>query len=421
MSVGFDIERFHREAVETDSTTNVGPMRDLLVATLDRAGTEPSVDELGNVLATTGASDHEAAATATGTHLVLNTHIDTVPPHLPYERREKPPGDERIDGTGGGLTGDVLCGRGACDAKGPLAALVDAFLTVEPTEGAVTLAVSIDEETTQTGGAHLADTLDADGYIVGEPTGLDVCTAAKGQFEGTVTIHGESAHAADPGSGANAIRAAAPILQAMESYDNNETRSASEQSSSVDRDPTDQSSGQRQRDDGGGSDQHGVEGPAVHETLGHPILTPSMVDGGEATNQVPAECTITFDRRSVPPETSDEFPEALEAHLSQWLPESMSVAVELIRPDTPFPDAFATDHDAELVRTLQNASGGAVRPFEAATEASYFADHGPTVVFGPGVLSDEVGAVAHSKREYVRLSAVRAAARAVRETVERLL
>ena len=383
MSVGFDLERFHREAVETDSTDDVGPMRDLLVATLDRAGHTPAVDDLGNVIATTGAADPDAATTE-GTHLVLNTHIDTVPPHLPYERREAPPGDEEITGDGGGLTGDIICGRGSCDAKGPLAALVEAFLTVEPADGAVTLAVSIDEETTQTGGAHLAETLDADGYIVGEPTGLDVCTAAKGQFEGTVTIHGESGHAAAPGSGENAIRAAAPILQAMESFDE-------------------------------------TEGPEMHETLGRPILTPSMVEGGEATNQIPAECTITFDRRSVPPETSDEFPAALERHLSEWLPESMSLEVALIRPDTPFPDAFATDHDADLVRALQNASGGAVRPFEAATEASYFAENGPTVVFGPGVLSDDVGAVAHSKREYVRLSEIRAAARAVRETVERLL
>ncbi|MDS0257996.1 M20 family metallopeptidase [Haloarcula sp. S1CR25-12] len=400
MSVGFDLTAFHRTAVETDSTADVGPMRDLLVATLDRAGVTPSVDDLGNVVATVGASDPDAAAAADGTHLVLNTHIDTVPPHLPYERREQPPGDERIDGTGparsasdsqaaqprdsDGLTGDVVCGRGSCDAKGPLAALLDAFLTVEPDAGAVTLAVSIDEETTQTGGAHLAETIDADGYIVGEPTGLDVCTAAKGQFEGTVTIHGESAHAADPGSGLNAVRAAAPILQAMESYDE-------------------------------------TKGPDDHETLGRPILTPSMVEGGEATNQIPAECTITFDRRSVPPETSEEFCGALETHLSQWLPGSMSLDVALIRPDTPFPEAFATDEDAELVQLLGAASGGAVRPFEAATEASYFAPHGPTVVFGPGVLTDEVGAVAHSKREYVRLSEVRTAARAVRETVARLV
>lgn len=155
----FDVEAFHREAVETDSTAEVGPMRDLLVATLDRAGADPTVDDLGNVVATTGATDPDAAAASGGTHLLLNTHIDTVPPHLPYERREDPPGDEEIDGTGGGLTGDIICGRGACDAKGPLAALLDAFLTVDPHQGALTLAVSIDEETTHRPGAHTSPRL----------------------------------------------------------------------------------------------------------------------------------------------------------------------------------------------------------------------------------------------------------------------
>ncbi|KZX48220.1 M20 family metallopeptidase [Haloarcula hispanica] len=375
--MAFDIPSFHRQAVETPSHERVDDMRSLLVDTLEDAGEYPEVDDLGNVVASRGDTD--------GTHILLNTHIDTVPPHLPYERRTEPPGpDETVDGTGGDGDGDIVCGRGACDAKGPLAALLDAFLTVTPDDGRVTLAISTDEETTQTGGAHLADTVGADGYIVGEPTGLDVCTAARGQFEGTVTIHGESAHAADPGSGHNAIRAAAPVLQAMESYDDK-------------------------------------KGPGEHETLGYPILTPSMVEGGEATNQVPAECIITFDRRSVPPETSESFCADLQAHLEQWLPESMDLTVDLIRPDTPFPEAFATDTDAELVRTLQEASGGGVRQFGAATEASYFASNGPTVVFGPGDLSDEMGAVAHSKREYVRLSEVRTAARAVRETVERLV
>ncbi|KAA9398576.1 M20/M25/M40 family metallo-hydrolase [Haloarcula sp. CBA1130] len=375
--MAFDIPSFHRQAVETPSHESVDEMRSLLVDTLEDAGEYPEIDDLGNVVVSRGDDD--------GTHILLNTHIDTVPPHLPYERRTEPPGvDEAVDGTGGDGEGDIVCGRGACDAKGPLAALLDAFLTVTPDNGRVTLAISTDEETTQTGGAHLADTIDADGYIVGEPTGLDVCTAARGQFEGTVTIHGESAHAADPGSGHNAIRAAAPVLQAMESYDEK-------------------------------------KGPGEHETLGHPILTPSMVEGGEATNQVPAQCTITFDRRSVPPETSESFCADLQAHLEQWLPDSMELSVDLIRPDTPFPEAFATDTDAALVRTLQEASGGGVRQFGAATEASYFASNGPTVVFGPGDLSDEIGAIAHSKREYVRLPEVRTAARAVRETVERLV
>jgi len=404
--MAFDIETFHRDAVATPSHESVDEMRESLVDTLSAAGIGTTVDDLGNVVASrtpAGVDADPQTAAETDHHVLLNTHIDTVPPHLPYERRAEPPGlDGTVDGSGDEGSGDVVCGRGACDAKGPLAALLDAFLTVTPETGAVTLAISVDEETTQTGGAHLAETIDADAYIVGEPTGLDVCTAARGQFEGTVTIHGESAHAADPGSGQNAIRAAAPILQAMESYDERGAQSASDAAS-------------------GDGDEPRADGPAEHDVLGRPILTASMIEGGEATNQVPAECTITFDRRSVPPETSAEFCEQFEAHLSEWLPESMGLSVDLIRPDTPFPEAFATDTDAEIVRTLREASGGAVRPFDAATEASYFAKHAPTVVFGPGDLSDDIGAVAHSKREYVRLSEVRAAARAVRETVERLV
>jgi len=364
--VHFDIDTFHREAIETPSHDGVDEMREFLAETLASAGHEATVDEAGNVLATRGADEREPSG---ATHLVLNTHIDTVPPHVPYE---------------GDPDADVVWGRGACDAKGPLAALLSAFLRADVGDGRLTLAITPDEETLQTGSGHLKETISADGYIVGEPTDLDVCTAARGQFEGTVTIRGESAHASDPSDGLNAIRAAAPIMQAMESY----------------------------------SDRHG---PGEHETLGFPTLTPSMIEGGEAPNQIPAECTITFDRRSVPPERSSEFAPRLEEQLAQWLPEGMHVEVSLVRPDTPFPEAFETDADAGLVQTLAAESGGEVRPFGAATEAAHFAPDAPTVVFGPGVLADEEGAVAHSEREYVHRSDVHAAADAVERTVEQLL
>jgi len=360
--VSYDIEAFHREAVETASHESVEEMRNLLVETLREADLGPSVDEDGNVLASKGAVSEDA-----GRHLVLNTHVDTVPPHLPYER-----------------DGDTVRGRGACDAKGPLAALLEAFLTVDPTEDRLTLAVTPDEETTQTGAAALAPRLDADGYIVGEPTDLDVCVAARGQFEGEVVLRGESGHASDPADGANAIRAAAPVLQAMESYDE-------------------------------------THGPGSHEQLGAPTLTQTLIEGGEAANQIPGECRITFDRRSVPPEDTDEFLTTLQSHIEGWLTDAFEVTVDLARPGMPHPSAFATDPDAELVRTLADASGGEIRPFGAATEASYFAADAPTVVFGPGVLADEEGPVAHSDREYVRVPDVEAAASAVRDAVETLV
>ena len=392
--MSFDALEFHERAVRTESHESVEQMRALLVETLEAGGADPVVDEAGNTLATRTADGFEAGDEAVesddGTHIVLNTHIDTVPPHVPFAEREG---------------GNVVEGRGACDAKGPLAALVDAFLTagVAEEDARLTIAVTPDEETVQTGAAHLAGTLDADGFVVGEPTGLDVCNAARGQYEGTVTITGSAAHAATPGSGANAIRAIAPILQAMEAYDERgEARSGSESSSGDETEP-------RER------------GPSEHESLGRPTLTPTVVEGGEASNQVPEQCVLTFDRRPVPPETPEEFRAGLQDHLSQWVPTGMDLAVGFADRETPFLTAFATDPDDPLVETLARTSGGEVRPFGAATEASYFAEAAPTVVFGPGDLADHEGAVVHSEREYVRREEVRAAARAVRDAVDSLL
>ncbi|MCU4741866.1 M20 family metallopeptidase [Natronoglomus mannanivorans] len=366
----FDLERFHAEAVQTPSHHEEGveEMRALLCETLREAGHEPRVDELGNVLASRGLEegDDDLEDERDDPHLVLNTHIDTVAPHVPYER-----------------DGDVVRGRGACDAKGPLAALLATFCRVEPTEGRLTLAITSDEETLQTGAEHLQNTLSADGYIVGEPTDLDVCIAARGQCEGTVTVRGESGHAASVPAENNAVYATARVLAALERYDED-------------------------------------AGPDADPVLGAPKLTATMLEAGEASNRVPERCRVTFDRRSVPPETSDSFRETLQAYLEEQFPD-VELAVDLIRPDTPFPDAFVTDSEDELVQILQAESGGDVRAFGAATEASYFAKDAPTVVFGPGVLADDEGAVAHAEREYVRLEDVERAGDIVTETVRRIV
>jgi len=397
--MGFDALAFHERAVETPSHESVAEMRALLVETLADEGADPVVDGAGNVLATRTPGGYERGAVVTdesadstpvdgddGTHLVLNTHVDTVSPHVPYGEREG---------------GAVVEGRGACDAKGPLAALVDAFLVAGVESGRLTLAVTPDEERSQAGAAHLAGTLGADGFVVGEPTGLDVCHAARGQFEGSVTVQGTSAHAGTPGEGDNAVRALAPMLQALETYDEREARSASGGASGDDEEPRGRS-------------------PDEHESLGRPTLTPTMVEGGETPNQVPAEATVTFDRRSVPPESAPGFRADLEKHLSGWVADAMGLRVDL-ESDEPYLEAFATDPDEALVRALADASGGAVRTFGAATEASLFAAHAPVAVFGPGVLADERGAVAHSDREYVRRADIERAAAAVRATVTTVL
>jgi acetylornithine deacetylase len=371
----FDPIDFLEAAVRIDSSADVTEMREFLVETLADHGVGATVDDAGNTLAT-----RESSAPEDGPHVVLNTHIDTVQPHVPFARDDDGAGAGA--GAGESADADVIRGRGSCDAKGPLAALLAGFLACEPARGRLTLAVTPDEETLSLGADALD--LDADAYVVGEPTGLDVCTAAKGRFQGTVTLSGVAAHAAEPGSGVNAVAGLEGTLRAIRTFDSTDA--------SPDPDPQ----------------------------LGGPTLTPTTVAGGEATNQVPSEAELVVDRRSVPPETAEGFRSALESHVRESVSDEVGVEFDLTDRESPFLEAFSTDPDAAVVQALQSASGGEIRPFGAATEASYFAPV-PTVVFGPGVLADEAGAVAHAEREYVRVSAVRRASEAVASALAELL
>ncbi|AHG03236.1 succinyl-diaminopimelate desuccinylase [Halobacterium sp. DL1] len=352
----FDPLSFHETAVQTPSHEDVTEMRELLCETLRDHGQDPDVDDGGNVLASRE-SGHP--------HVVLNTHIDTVPPHVGFSRE-----------------GDVVRGRGACDAKGPLAALLAAFLAVDPTEGRVTLAITPDEET-DSNGAHALD-LDADAYIVGEPTDLAACTSARGRFQGTVELTGMGAHAASPDEGVNAVAALESTLAAIRTFD-------------------------------------AERGPDEHPELGPPTLTPTVVSGGDAANRVPDRSELVVDRRTVPPESQEEFFAGFEAHVRDAVDESVGADVHPVDRDTPFLEAFDTPDDADVVRAMVAAGAGDPRPFGAATEASYFAAEAPTVVFGPGVLADDDGPVAHAQREYVRRSDVRRAAEILTEAVGSLV
>jgi acetylornithine deacetylase len=393
-SPSFDPVSFLERAVRTPSHESVDETRELVVEALDRSGVESVVVAGGCVLA-----EKRSPAPDAGPDLVLNTHLDTVTPHVPFERAEAS-GDERGGAASAGPSTEVIRGRGACDAKGPLAALLSGFLAAEPERGRLTLALTPDEEALSLGAAALTgrlpgteDRLDGDLFLVGEPTGLDACTAAKGRFQGTVELSGVAAHAAEL-AGANAVAAAEGALAAVRTFDDD-------------------------------ADEH--------PQLGAPKLTPTVIEGGGATNQVPADCAITVDRRSVPPETAEGFRSSLAAAVRARAPDDVAVEVALTDRESPFFEAFSTDPSHELVETVANAAraaadstglpadrGGAARPFGAATEASYFAP-APTVVFGPGDLADDAGAVAHSEREYVRIREVEAAAATVERAIAGLL
>jgi len=151
----------------------------------------PVVDERFNVFARPPGVDAPA--------LVFSTHIDTVPPFLP----------SREDG-------ENIYGRGACDAKGIIAAQVAACERLRATGSPVGLLFLVGEER-DSQGAKVAN-LSPRGsrfLINGEPTDNRIATASKGALRVELTAHGRMAHSAYPQLGESAIDKLLDALQAI--------------------------------------------------------------------------------------------------------------------------------------------------------------------------------------------------------------
>src|SRR2546427_3949858 len=131
--------------------------------------------------------------------IVLSTHLDTVPPHLPARIAE-----------------GVLYGRGACDAKGIMAAQIAAAerLRAEGAEG-IGLLFVVDEEMGSMGArAANAHPLarECRWLIDGEPTDNRLAVGCKGSLRLTLCTAGVPAHSAYPEHGRSAIDALLDVL-----------------------------------------------------------------------------------------------------------------------------------------------------------------------------------------------------------------
>src|SRR5215213_7813608 len=162
--------------------------------------------------------------------------------------------------------GDRLFGRGACDTKGSVAAMLTALLNVvsgkqRPRETEIVFAALVDEEVNQSGSRALVrDRFRADLAIVGEPTRLQVVTAHKGDLWLTLRTRGKAAHGARPELGRNAVHAMAKIVALLETGYARQLR--------------------RNR----------------HPLLRHATINVGTISGGRQPNIVPDECLIRIDR-----------------------------------------------------------------------------------------------------------------------------
>jgi acetylornithine deacetylase/succinyl-diaminopimelate desuccinylase-like protein len=126
-----------------------------------------------------------------GRHLILNGHIDVVD--------VEPRGRWTTPAHRATLRDGRVYGRGACDMKGGIAAMVvaaEAVARLGVLGGDLTVCTVTDEESTGAGGlAAVSHGVRGDGMIVTEPTGLAVWRACRGTLIPTVTVEGRPGHA----------------------------------------------------------------------------------------------------------------------------------------------------------------------------------------------------------------------------------
>lgn len=142
------------------------------------------VDEAGNAVGVVGRGPKQ---------VVLLGHIDTVPGEIPVRVEPALPipiSNSEEDG--------ILYGRGAVDAKGPLACFVDASAKVGVVDGWQFVVIgAVDEERDSTGARFVVGQYQPDFAIFGEPNNWDrVALGYKGSAWADVTVHREQTHTA---------------------------------------------------------------------------------------------------------------------------------------------------------------------------------------------------------------------------------
>ncbi len=293
--------------------------------------------------------------------ILLEAHMDTVT----AKGMTIPPFDPQ-------LRDDKVFGRGACDTKASLAAMLQAMVEVAR-QGSppktVWLAAVVDEENAFQGVQHLlASGFRADYGIVGEPTELQLVIAHKGTVRGTIATRGVGAHSSQPEQGVNAILNMAKVLISLERYDT-ELR------------------------------------VRPHPLVGSPTLTVTVISGGRGLNLVPDFCQIGIDRRTLP----DEDPLTAWDEVRQFLqsqPELLDLTLEIAQPTLEH-WGMEVSADSLPVQQLKTACQKVgltpqLKGVHYTTDASELVRCDiPAVVFGPGNIDQ-----AHTAEEWVKIEQV---------------
>ncbi|MEN8181277.1 MAG: M20/M25/M40 family metallo-hydrolase [Myxococcota bacterium] len=289
--------------------------------------------------------------------VLVASHLDTVP----VDGMEIDPFDPRVeDGR--------LYGRGSCDTKGGMAALVAALEQVLASRRLGRNLIVVGEADEEYGSLGVQDVLAGlggrrpDWVLATEPTELRLVTHHKGIALVRLAARGRAGHSSDPAAGSNAIVALSRAVLALEEL-------------------------------------RGELATRKDPRLGPATLSVGRIGGGLAPNIVPDAAWLVMDRRLLPGEDAAGVRKEVEAALLERNVGSVGLEhCEVAKGPLDTPD----DHPS--VRACQSALQAAGLPTAPCgvafgTDAGGFAEAGlPGVVLGPGSIRQ-----AHTTREFVEL------------------
>jgi acetylornithine deacetylase/succinyl-diaminopimelate desuccinylase len=300
-----------------------------------------------------------------GLSLMLCGHMDTVPA---YDMKDHLSGSVR-DGR--------LHGRGACDMKGPLAAMLAAFVGVKRSgltlKGDLVFAAVIDEEETGKGVEYLAKNGPfVDAAVIGEPTNMRLAVGHKGLEWIRIEVAGKKVHGGRMSEGINAIAMASRLIEKI--Y----------------------------------RDYVPVLDKREHPILGKPTINVGRIEGGDQPSTVAGSCSLSIDRRRVPEETLEQVYDELSALITDLHHEDPRFNAEIksyFHPELLMAhNPFCTDEEEPVVvsakKVMQEMEMENLDStfFPAWTDAGILAGftQARCIVVGPGDL-----AYAHTPDEFI--------------------
>lgn len=351
-------EKFLREMVPYQTVNEPGnekPLALFIAGQLEAEGFAVEIQEIAenraNVVARLGASDRK---------VILSGHLDVVPagdgwsvePFVVAEQKGR------------------LYGRGTCDMKGGIAAMMAAAIKIKRegslADAELVLAFVADEEIDGTGTKFFAKSFEkgSDNLVVlGEPTENQIFVAHRGVVRLRVAIRGRQCHSGRPEDGINALTMLGKFLVEVDRLN------------------------QKKRE-------------LVQPILPAPTVVVTRAKGGIKDNVVPGDAEVILDFRTVPGDTAEKLIAETNEVLNRALGDMGGTwTIE------PFIDVLPgmTPTDADSVQVAKAAyrnvcnTDARIDYFTACCDMSCFTSHGfDTIIMGPGNIAQ-----AHTLDEYV--------------------